>query len=132
LAYLPAASPELLARLLRQPPAPADRLPKVLDLHAGGRARRYALGALASEHDQLAGTPEGSRNATLNRAAYALGGYVARGVLLVEEVEMTLLAAAAQCGLPACEARRTLKSGLQAGLRAPRPLPATEQREEVA
>lgn len=73
---------------------------------------------------QVAGAPPGQRNDTLNRVAYTLGGAVANGELDEATVSAALLAAAQQAGLEPTEARRTLHSGLQAGLQ--RPLAAQE------
>ena len=61
--------------------------------------------------------PAGTRNATLNRAAFLLGKDVAAGRLDRATAEAALLAAAAAAGLPAREARATVASGLRAGRR---------------
>jgi hypothetical protein len=59
----------------------------------------------------------GSRNATLNRAAFVLGLLAAAGRVRVAEAEDALAAAAGVCGLPAREAGPTIRSGLEAGVR---------------
>ena len=120
--YLHLVSSNLLAAVT--PPL----LPKpkaVIATKVGSCARKYALGALQSEHDLVAATLEGTRNDRLNRAAYALGSYVALELLTFDEVMSVLMTAAATCGLPDCEAARTIQSGLTAGCLAPRPLPPT-------
>ena len=117
---LPHASSSLLTAIT--PPL----LPKpevAIATEVGSGARKYALGALWSEHDFLATTSEGCRNDRLNRAAYALGGYVALELLTFDEVESVLMTAAATCGLPNREAARTIQSGLTAGCLTPRSLP---------
>ena len=91
-ACLPQASSSLLAAIT---PPRAPTLNVAIAPEVGDCARKYALGALKSEHYLVATTPEGSRNARLNRAAYALGGYVAIDLLTFDEVESVLVAAAA-------------------------------------
>jgi len=56
----------------------------------------------------------------LNLSAYNLGQLVGDLLLPRWQVEDDLMAAAAACGLPEGEARRTIKSGLDAGIRNPR------------
>jgi hypothetical protein len=80
---------------------------------------RYASAALAAEADRVARAPVGSRNGTLNRAAFALGRLVGGGLLDVAEVTRELDAAARYAGLGRAEIRRTIRSGLTAGRRAP-------------
>jgi len=65
----------------------------------------------------------------INRAAFKLGQLTATGALTVQIITEQLLTAAAACGLPQLEARRTITSGLRAGTHAPRhpwPTPALE------
>jgi hypothetical protein len=80
---------------------------------------RYARAALAAEADRVATAPVGTRNDTLNRAAFALGRLVGAGMLGMGEVTRELDAAARQSGLGRTEIRRTIRSGLTAGRRAP-------------
>lgn len=65
-------------------------------------------------------TVPGTRNDTLNRAAYALGQLVGAGLLDRHRVEHELTAAARQVGLGVVETARTIHSGLTAGTRRPR------------
>lgn len=69
--------------------------------------------------------PEGTRNNTLNRAAFMLGQLVAApwAGLARLDVERGLLDAAAACGLGEREALATIASGLEAGMTHPRPAP---------
>lgn len=60
-----------------------------------GRARRYAEVALASEARNVATAADGTRNATLLRAARALGRLIASGDLTRTRVEQALREAAA-------------------------------------
>ena len=62
----------------------------------------------------------GERNAGLNRAAFVLGRLVGGGELAAEVVFGELLLAALATGLGEREAARTIRSGLEAGARAPR------------
>jgi hypothetical protein len=80
---------------------------------------RYASAALAAESDRVARAPVGSRNDTLNRAAFALGRLVGGGLLDAADVVRELDAAARFAGLSRTETRRTIHSGLTAGRRAP-------------
>ena len=80
---------------------------------------RYAQAALVAESDRVASAPVGTRNDTLNRAAFALGRLVGAGLLDPGDVVRELDAAARRCGLGRAEIRRTIRSGLNAGRRSP-------------
>jgi hypothetical protein len=80
---------------------------------------RYAAAALIAESDRVARAPAGTRNDTLNRAAFALGRLVGAGLLDPADVARELDAAARFAGLGRAETRRTIRSGLTAGRRAP-------------
>jgi AAA domain len=84
------------------------------------QAARYAATALDREADIVAGTPEGARNDTLNRAAFRVGQLVAHGWLDEQTALDTLVDAGTGAGLPYTEAERTARSGLDAGMREPR------------
>ncbi|MDP9317271.1 MAG: hypothetical protein M3R24_41520, partial [Chloroflexota bacterium] len=102
---------------------------------------RYTRKALEENISELAAQTEGARNNTANGKAYRMGRFVAGGHVARHEVEPLLVDAAMQSGLPEHEARRTVKSGLDAGERAtpvvippPRPsvfqaLPAAVQQD---
>jgi hypothetical protein len=95
--------------------------PRPLPLLDGAQARAYAMAALREETRRVAAALPGTRNDTLNRAAFSLGQLVAASLLPPLPV-MTALADAAACaGLPEDEARRTIRSGMAAGTRKPRP-----------
>jgi hypothetical protein len=102
----------------QKPPAPnggtARATPRL-------RERRYAEVALEGSAAELANTPEGSRNATLNAKAYKAGTMVEAGWVKEETAEAVLLKAARDAGLKDYEAKRTLRSGLDAGKKKPRP-----------
>ncbi|HEX3965841.1 MAG TPA: bifunctional DNA primase/polymerase [Trebonia sp.] len=112
--------PGWVARLLTEEPAlpeTARPLP-VLD-RAQGRA--YALAAFREETRRVAQARVGTRNDTLNRAAFSLGRLVTAGLIPPLPVMTGLADAAAHAGLPEDEARRTIRLGMAAGARKPRP-----------
>ena len=80
----------------------------------------YAETAFAEEVERVGGAPEGTRNDTLNRAAFALGQLVAVGALDENEVWDALFDAALDAGLSKGETARTIDSGLTAGMAKPR------------
>lgn len=79
-----------------------------------------ALKALHDECDALARTPEGSRNSQANTSAFNLAQLVAMGELPEYLAMAELWAATMETGLPEAEARRTLRSGFDAGMEKPR------------
>ncbi|MFZ3145380.1 hypothetical protein [Methanothrix sp.] len=93
------------------------------------RARRYADAALKDEINSLESSNEGNRNEQLNRSAFALGQFVAAGVLSEAEVIRALSNAAIYAGLEMEEIRATITSGLEAGARHPREIPEQTRRK---
>jgi len=94
-----------------------------------GRGDKGADVLLARELADLARAREGTRNDTLNRAAFTLGGLVGAGRLPESEVVPALETVARSTGLPEKEAARTTRSGLEAGKAAPlhgRPAPTAQ------
>lgn len=85
-----------------------------------GRIGAYARVALEEECARVAATPPGGRNHRLNVAAFCLGTLVGAGALEATVVEQRLVQAAMVAGLPEAEARRTVRSGLAAGIARPR------------
>lgn len=79
----------------------------------GPRRRGYAAAALEREVEAVRSAPEGTRNDTLNRAAFALSRFVRCGELSAAEVGEELLRAALAAGLPQREAEATILSGLR-------------------
>jgi replicative DNA helicase len=90
---------------------------------AGQRRDAYAQAALREETLRVLEAANGHRNETLNRAAFSLAQLAASGLLTEGEIEAQLERAAVGAGLAVAEARRTIKSGLQAGAKQPRTLP---------
>ena len=93
----------------------------------GGSHAVYAQKALVDELAKLTGTPKGGRNATLNQSAYSLGQLVGAGLLDRGAVEAALYGVAVSIGLGEVEARATIRSGLEAGMKQPREVPENGQ-----
>ncbi len=85
-----------------------------------GVPSKYVQAALDAELGRVAMSREGSRNSTLNDAAFAMGQFVGGGAIDGRLVESRLLEAAACCGLQHLEAMATIRSGLAAGILQPR------------
>lgn len=102
--FLPlAGAPEWLMRLAR-PPEPKPRIrPRI------GSRDRYARAALERECAAIAVASPGTRNHTLNRAAWS----IARLDLDGGDIEAALLDAATAAGMPPGEAQTTIRSGLR-------------------
>ncbi len=92
------------------------------------RQDQYGKSALAREMARVSAAAEGTRNHTLNEASFALGQLAAGGVVQTTAAENGLLAAALSCGLDRSEAVATIASGLAAGAKEPRGLPALANR----
>jgi hypothetical protein len=110
--------PARLRRLLAPPSTPRTTLPPATS--GTGRGSGYGRAALARERAAVAAAPPGSRNATLNRAAFNLGQLVAAGLLNADEVRAELLATALEAGQPENKANATISSGLAGGAAKPR------------
>lgn len=121
----PAAPPDWLVDLLDRDriPAPPHVDRPTVRVEATGQGSTYATTALTHELTALAGAVEGTRNHTLNRAAFNLGQLVGAGALDAEHVTARLRHVATDIGLGPTEAARTIASGLNAGIARPRPIP---------
>ncbi len=110
------AMPSWLLTLLRPlpRPVPGGRGP------SGVARTNYARAALDGELVAVTGAAVGCRNHQLNVSVFKLGTLVATGALDEESVVDVLVAAAASCRLSEREAMATVRSGIGAGLRAPR------------
>lgn len=108
---------------LRPPPDPTQ--PRGPAPTTPGDANRWAGRALAAETDAVAAATEGTRNDTLNTAAYNLGQIVAGGNLDELTVVQALTGAARVAGLPPREIDQTIRSGMKAGYEHPRTGPTT-------
>lgn len=107
IAPMPAVLLDLLRpRLVAPPPAEGhDDAP---------HGSRYVQRAIEAECMALASTPEGARNHTLNRAAFALARFVASGEADPEPVVRALTYAAAEAGLPERRIAPTIRSAFRA------------------
>jgi hypothetical protein len=120
--------PAWLALRLAKMPAPRPSAAGLDALLATvARRSRYASAALRGEVDRVlaAGAPgEGCRNDTLNVAAYAVGQLVGAGLIPERLAEDALLRAGTEVGLSEQECLSTIHSGLSAGRRTRRGVPA--------
>jgi hypothetical protein len=118
----PAPLPAWLADRLAADPAPPREVtgPAFGDGMGGTQATGYALAALRGEVDRVLAAAPGTRNTTLNEAAFALGQLTAAGILPAKLAYDALMTAASTIGLPPREASRTIGSGLGSGARQPR------------
>lgn len=123
IAELPAWIGTLL-RPLEARPAAGEPLPLATALGPVGArlGGAYARSALEREAARVESARVGTRNDTLNRAAYSLGTLVGSGVLDQATVEAELTRAALAAGLDARETAGTVRSGLTAGMARPRRL----------
>ncbi len=80
----------------------------------------YVQGAIMGELAKLRAATNGTRNDTLNQAAFALGQLG----LSQDEIELLLLPVALQIGLGENETRKTIASGHSAGAKNPRVIPS--------
>jgi hypothetical protein len=89
------------------------------------REAAYAQAALRDEFYAVAReSPTGhNRNNRLNEAALKMGTLIGAGYIDRARVEGDLLQAALACGLPEDEARKTIRSGIEAGVQKPRTVP---------
>lgn len=87
------------------------------------RGEKWARRALEGEVAIVAGAMSGTRNSTLNTAAFRLGRKVGAGYLRADEVEAALMEAAQRSGLVQEDGPEavlaTIASGLTAGLQEP-------------
>lgn len=84
-----------------------------------GRIRAYRNSAIKENRRKVAEAPVGSRNDTLNRAAFALGALSVPGIVTQDEAWANLSEAASACGLAAGETRATFASGWRSGVESP-------------
>jgi len=102
--------------LRKQQPKPQMKTPS----QPAVNTPRWAEAALTDECRRVRTATEGSRNDTLNRAAYNLGQIIADNNLSAGRAENALLVAALANGMGEREARATIRSGMTAGQNNPR------------
>jgi hypothetical protein len=93
-----------------------------------GSVAAYAAAALHGEIDRVRAARPGTRNDTLNRAAFSLGQLVGAGHLDRELASSELQHAGRHIGLSSGEAAATVRSGLTAGALRPRRIPSAADR----
>jgi Bifunctional DNA primase/polymerase, N-terminal len=104
----PAPAPSWLLEELRPlPPAPPAPYVPPTSPTAVTRRQRYAQAVLVGEAKEVANTPEGARNARLNKAWWRCAQF--RDVLDRDVAERELTAAAVAAGLPAAEIQKVLR-----------------------
>lgn len=91
----------------------------------------YGMAALEREMGRLITAPEGDRNNSLNRAAFALAQLAAGGEVSRKAALTALTEAAPRIGLSLDEARGTIESGFTAGLAKPRQAPPPHERMDI-
>lgn len=91
----------------------------------------WAKAALRNELASVRSAGEGTRNDTLNRAAFSLGQIVAGGALDEPDVIEALEDAARETGLDEPEIHATIRSGLHAGYAHPRSVPQVENEADA-
>jgi hypothetical protein len=84
------------------------------------RASAYAAAALRNEVERVRTARVGTRNDTLNRAAFSLGRLIGAGILDHDLATGELTDAARRAGLAPREVASTLSSGIGAGIARPR------------
>ena len=117
-----ARPPATLIELLTHQPQRSQQQPtRTADVAQPGP---YGQAVLAAELSRLQQAAEGSRNATLNRAAFRCYQLAAAGLLDPDQVTARFADTAYAIGLGQAETRRTLASARRAGLANPRTLRA--------
>lgn len=106
----PPDAPAWLLRLVAPPPEPAYRRAPI-DTTDAARNRLYRAATAVAQ----AGS--GSRNETLNRRSFQVGRLIADGLLGEQEAIEALYGAARTAGLDHSEAKATIRSGVNSGLR---------------
>ncbi|WP_406400690.1 bifunctional DNA primase/polymerase [Streptomyces sp. NBC_00879] len=115
--------PGWLLELLRPAPLPPQK-PITVALTARDRRTAFLRSAVNGELKRVTSSGDDQHNNALYIASVALGQLVAGGELTEADVTGWLLTAALQVGQGEREARRTIASGLRAGVRRPRTVAA--------
>lgn len=113
----------LLDALTPAPPAGASSPGPAMRRTAAARGPvtdPYVFAAFENEVDAVLAARPGTRNDALNRAAYALGQFIAAGRLNESMAIDALTIAAEHIGLSPAETARTIASGLSAAAHTPR------------
>jgi hypothetical protein len=127
-----AIAPDWLYELVSAEATPRSTSERAFDsVRPRQDCKAYATAALEGECQVVANALAGTRNNTLNTAAFKLGTLLGAGTLSEGECRSRLLEAATACGLVAEDGPRavhaTITSGLRAGMQQPRDVPDREQ-----
>ena len=109
----PAELPDWIISLLLKPKSYASQAPFLTS--SVSDSSPYGHVALKGIVAEMAGTPEGQRNDTLNRLAFRVGALVRKGEIDKFDIR-ALFTAALSTGLSIEEVRKTMNSGFEAGL----------------
>ncbi|MET8981007.1 bifunctional DNA primase/polymerase [Streptomyces sp. NPDC004539] len=115
----PVPLPDWLTKLLVPAELP-PQCPVAVPLMGHDRRSAYLVAAVNGELARVRRAPEGERNNALYQASVALGQLVAGGELTEREAVEPLIAQAIAKGLGESDSRRTVASGLRAGVKRPR------------
>lgn len=119
---VPTEAPEWLALLAERPKVESPDV----SLSSSGNTR-YGQKALDGELVKIYRSESGTRNDTLNTAAYSLGQLIAGKELEYDSTVSELLNAALRVGLKENESRATVSSGITKGMLTPRSNPNKEE-----
>jgi hypothetical protein len=100
------------------PPLP-EALREPLPEPSDDAKRRYCRDALSKACEAIRSAADGTRNHTLNKQSYVVGGMVAAGGLDRVEAEAALREAGEVAGLSSAEVSATIGSGFTKGVKAP-------------
>jgi hypothetical protein len=120
IAMLPSWLVELLEDQWDAPRSPVGTTIPAATSPRAAASPAYAAAVLRNEVDRVLRAVPGTRNDTLNKAAFALGRLVGAGMLDRRQAVEELRDAGERTGLPRREVRSTVESGLSAGTARPR------------
>ena len=106
----PPSAPSWLVKLVEEPAQP-QYSHRTVDTADAARNRLYRAASAVAQ------SGAGARNDTLNRRSYQVGCMLAEGLLGEQEAIEALYAAARTAGLDHAEAKATIRSGINSGLR---------------
>lgn len=88
----------------------------------------YGKAALTRQSENVRAAPVGTRNHTLNKAAYSIGRLVAGGEIEMDEALTTLEEAGKDAGLDIHEINNTVNSGISGGMKNPKSAPKPKEK----
>lgn len=104
----------------KAPTPPSTSASPMVNLFTRNVPSTYATRALEEECKKVETAAEGTRNHTLNGAAFSIGQIVGAGLLPEGDAERELWNAAMVAGLEEAETKKTIASGLRDGKQQPR------------